>query len=233
MAGSVPIPSDDSPTPFDQGEPGTRPPLLTPLRELELVDAFRKGDTEAVAILLRAYQRRMYGICYRMLRNEEDARDLTQDSMIRVMEGLTGFDSRAQLSTWIIRITINTCISHIRKRKLRTHASIDQPLETDGSAESTSANQPHSGRSILEGGEPDPAHRVEMEETRRVLLRSLDRLEPIMRAVIILRDMQGLDYQQIAEVVEVPVGTVKSRLFRARAALRDLIEAAEGDKKEQ
>jgi len=224
MAGSIPIPSDEGPR-SPPGESQRPNPLLSPLRELELVEEYKRGDAEAVAILLRAYQRRMYSICYRMLRNEEDSRDLTQDSMIRVMEGLAGFDSRARLSTWIVRVTMNCCISHIRKRKLRTHASIDQPIDTAGFQDPNAEQIVASGRSILEGGEPGPADRVEMEETRAAVIRALDRLDPSMRAVIILRDMQELDYQQVAEVLEVPVGTVKSRLFRARAALRDLIEA--------
>lgn len=227
MTAPLPKPNDSRPGPTPGGAIPDRPPLLSPLRELELVEAYKRGEAEAVAILLRAYQRRMYSICYRMLRNEEDARDLTQDSMIKVMEGLTGFDSRARLSTWIIRITMNACISHMRKQKLRAHASIDQPIDTAGGFGGHLDQAAPSGRSILEAGEPGPPDRVEMEEARAAVLRALDRLEPAMRAVIILRDMQDLDYQQIAEVLEVPVGTVKSRLFRARAALREQLEPAE------
>jgi RNA polymerase sigma-70 factor (ECF subfamily) len=196
---------------------------------LELVEAFRKGDASALTVLLRAYQRRIYSICYRMLRNEEDARDASQDCMIKVMEGLPCFDSRARLSTWVIRITINCCISHLRRRKLRGHASLDQPMDTGGlHAGGREEYAAMSGHALLEGGEPRPPERVEKEEARRAVLSALGRLDPSMRAVLILRDMQDLDYVQIAEVLEVPVGTVKSRLFRARAALRDLIEAETG-----
>jgi RNA polymerase sigma-70 factor (ECF subfamily) len=230
MAASAPIP-EETPAPRPEGGMANHDtPLLSPLRELELVEEFRRGNSAALAILLRAYQRRMYGICYRMVRREDDARDLTQDCMIKVMEGLPGFDSRARLSTWIIRVTMNCCISHLRKRKLRTHLSLDQPAERQGGADGLGEDSPVGlGHAMLEAGEPGPAGRVEMEETRSIVLHALNRLDPLMRAVIILRDMQDLDYVQIADVLEVPVGTVKSRLFRARTALREMIEGQMGE----
>jgi RNA polymerase sigma-70 factor (ECF subfamily) len=190
---------------------GEVPPRLTPLRELQLIEAYQQGRPEAIEELLRAYQRRVYGVCYRMIRNAEEAADLTQDALVRIMEGLHSYDGRAALSTWIIRVTMNCCLSHLRKQKLRRHGSLDEP--------SGDAEEPWSARLPAEG-ELSAAGRVEQAEMRAVLLRALRELDPDMRAILVLRDLQDLDYQQIAEVLDIPIGTVKSRLFRARVALR-------------
>lgn len=213
--------------------------------ERALIDAWRGGDREAIATLLRGYQGRVYAVCYRMLREGEEASDLTQEAMVRILEGLNSFDGRSQVSTWIIRVTMNCCLSHLRKRKLRRHVSLDDPGHRSGSwgtigaALSGSGSRPALGAATSSaggtlgttgGGGPEPtgASRVELDERRQALLRALDRLDADMRAIIVLRDTQGLDYQQIGEVLDVPVGTVKSRLFRARAALRALFEDERG-----
>ncbi len=196
-------------------------PQLTPLAELQLVEAHRRGDPDAIGKLLEAYQRRLYGICYRMVRNEHDARDLTQDSLVRVIQGLDSYDGRSKLSTWIIRVTMNTCLSHLRKQRLRRHGSLDSASEhaSEGPVD------PRSMRELL------PSGRVELSEMRSVLGRAMLCLDPEMRAVLVLRDMQDLEYQSIAHSLEIPIGTVKSRLFRARLALRAAVEAELGQAK--
>ncbi len=191
---------------------------LTPLAELQLVEAHRGGDPDAMGQLLEAYQRRLYSICYRMVRNEHDARDLTQDSMVRVIQGLDSYDGRSKLSTWIIRVTMNTCLSYLRKQRLRRHGSLDLASE-DASG---GPIDPRSKREL------PPTRRVELSEMRSVLGRAMMRLDPDMRAVLVLRDMQDLEYQSIAHSLEVPIGTVKSRLFRARLALRTAVEVELG-----
>lgn len=191
---------------------------LTPLTELQLVEAHRRGDPDAIGRLLRGYQRRMYGLCYRMVRDEQDARDLTQEAMIKVIQGLDSYDGRSKLSTWIIRVTMNCCLSHLRKQRLRRHGSLEA-----GWAESSAA-APFRDRGGGSAGELSPPARVEQAEMRNALSRALAGLDPEMRSVLVLRDMQDLEYHRIAEVLEVPVGTVKSRLFRARLALRSAVE---------
>lgn len=200
------------------GNPAAGPPQLTPLAELQLVEAHRSGDPEAIGRLLESYQRRIYSICYRMLRDEHEARDLTQDALLRVIQGLDSYDGRSKLSTWVIRVTMNACLSHLRKQKLRRHGSLD------AGSENVTAG-PVDPRSF---GELSPPGRVELAEMRLVLGRALLCLDPDMRAVLVLRDMQELEYQQIAEALKVPVGTVKSRLFRARLALRAAVEVELG-----
>jgi RNA polymerase sigma-70 factor (ECF subfamily) len=195
------------------------PARMTPLRELQLLEAHRRGDPQAVGELLGAYQRRLYAICYRMVRHEQDARDLTQDAMVKVLEGLDTYDGRSKLSTWIIRVTMNCCLSHLRKQRLRRHGSIegDWPRGLSG------PSGPDPGV-----GELSPFRSVEQTEMHDILSRALHCLDPDMRAALVLRDMQGLEYHQIAEVLDIPLGTVKSRLFRARVALRNAVEVETG-----
>ncbi len=185
---------------------------LTPERELELLEAHRRGDRAALAALLEGYQRRVYSVCYRMLHDVEESSDLTQEALIKIIEGLQSYDGRSKLSTWVIRVTMNCCLSHLRKKRLRRHESLDETPQRVGW-------RPVSGE--LSG----PDH-VEHAETRSELVGALNTLEPNVRAILVLRDLQDLDYNQIAAVLEVPVGTVRSRLFRARVALRAAAEAA-------
>jgi RNA polymerase sigma-70 factor (ECF subfamily) len=201
---------------LEQGEAADEAGRMTPLRELQLVQAHRRGNAEAIGELLGAYERRIYAVCFRMVRDEHDARDLAQDAMVKVLQGLDGYDGRSKLSTWIIRISMNSCLSHLRKQRLRRHGTIDRdwPQGASGPLEAGGA-----------GGELSPARGVEQSEMQGILSRALGSLDPQMRAVLVLRDMQDLEYSQIAEVLNVPVGTVKSRLFRARVALRTAVEA--------
>jgi len=202
-------------------------------RDLALLRAHRAGDQTALTELLTAYQDRLFGVCLRMLGDPDEARDMTQDAIVRIIQGLHQFNAKSKLSTWMIRVAMNTCLTGLRRKKLRRHASLDS-AESSRQVRKTSDNAPSGPMAGTAGHaqshaamEPDPALRVELAEERRTLYAALERLEPEQRAMLILRDMQGLDYRQIAEVLDVPEGTVKSRLFRARAALRDAFEASQ------
>lgn len=212
--GATPI----QPDPRAQGRPSDAPgkaTRVTPLRELQLLEAYRRGDPEAIGELLNVYQHRIYSVCYRMVRHEHDARDLAQEAMVKILQGLDSYDGRSKLSTWIIRVTMNCCLSHLRRERVRRASSLDGLWDEDGTPRL---------QSLPARGELSGAARVQQAELRVILERSLQRLDSQMRAVIVLRDIQDLDYQQIATVLGVPVGTVKSRLFRARAALRAAAE---------
>ncbi len=191
------------------------PARATPLRELQLVEAYRRGEPEAMDELLHMYQRRIYSVCYRMVRHEQDAHDLAQEAMVKIIQGLESYDGRSKLSTWIIRVAMNCCLSHLRRERVRRTSSLDGVWDEDGSPRL---------QNLPVRGELSGADRVEQAELRSILERSLHCLDPQMRAVIVLRDVQNLDYQQIGTVLGVPVGTVKSRLFRARAAFRAAAE---------
>ncbi|MCI0674649.1 MAG: sigma-70 family RNA polymerase sigma factor [Phycisphaerales bacterium] len=212
-------------------------PRLTALRELQLVESYRKGGPGAYAAieeLIRSYQRRVYSICYRMVKHEADAADLTQDVLLKVVENLPTYNGQSKLSTWVIRVTMNHCLTHLRKEKIRDHKSLDRAGMGHGSGENAGAGRGGSGVGGAAGGggvagglrskEPLPAESVEQAQLREALLSALEGLDAPSRAILVLRDMQDLDYEQLAEVLEIPLGTVKSRLFRARAALRAAVE---------
>jgi len=207
---------------------------MTPLRELQLVELYRKGGPDAhraICELVRGYQRRVYSICVRMVRNREDAGDLTQDVLLKLVENLNSYNGQSKLSTWVIRVTMNCCLSHLRKQKIREHKSLDAPVRRPPGTRMEPADVPVGmrGRSAgPAGGELLPAQGVEQTQLRSLVLQALESLDSDSRAILVLRDLQDLDYQQLAEALEIPIGTVKSRLFRARAALRQAIESRGG-----
>ncbi len=187
---------------------------------MQLLAAHRAGDPAAIAELLSDYQRRIHAVCFRMTRDAEDAADLTQESLLKVMDGLESYGGRSAFSTWVIRVTMNCCLSHLRRERVRRHRSLD---------EAAGPGETPRGLTVPDPRELSGPERVERSEMRPVLLRALEGLEPDMRAVLVLRDIQDLDYQQIGAVLDLPLGTVKSRLYRARAALRSAAEAGPGD----
>jgi RNA polymerase sigma-70 factor (ECF subfamily) len=194
-------------------------------QELALVKAIQRGQTQAWAALLSRYQDRLFGVCYRMVGDRDLAADLTQDSMVKIIEGLSTYDGRSKLSTWMIRVTMNVCLSKMRSEKLRRHASLDAPDRAGPGREGRPAGD---RLEDFREREPDGSSGVERDELRRVVAGALLRIAPEQRAILVLRDARDLDYDQIAEVLDIPVGTVKSRLFRARAALREAIESMAG-----
>jgi RNA polymerase sigma-70 factor (ECF subfamily) len=193
-------------------------------QELALVKAIQRGQTQAWSTLLTRYQDRLFGVCYRMVGNRDSAADLTQDAMVKIIEGLSTYDGRSKLSTWMIRVTMNVCLSKMRSEKLRRHASLDAPERGAGREGRPAADRLEDSRER----EPEPGSGVEREELRQMMAGALLRIAPEQRAILVLRDSRDLDYDQIAEVLSIPVGTVKSRLFRARAALREAIESMAG-----
>jgi RNA polymerase sigma-70 factor, ECF subfamily len=216
-------PRESTPSPADpQGPPGPNPVAADP-DEQDLVRAVRaagrRGETgrSAWGTLLARYQDRVFAVCLRMVGDREAAADLAQDTFVKVIHGLDSYDGRSKLSTWIIRIAMNVCLSHLRSQKLRRHASLDAPAG--------GTDRPKSEQIAGSGRELEPSLGVEGDERRRIVSAGLADLPADQRAILILRDVQGLDYEQIADVLGVAVGTVKSRLFRARLALRSAVEA--------
>lgn len=210
------------------------PGKVTPLRELQLVEAHRRGGPgahEAINELVHAYQRRVYSICQRMVRSREDAADLTQDVLLKMVESLDSYSGQSKLSTWVIRIAMNACLSHLRKQRVRGQTgSIGDMVGGKAGSGQDAESRPGdaTGGQHPRSREPLPGAGVEQGQVRSMVLDALDSLDADSKAILVLRDVQDLDYEQLAAVLEVPVGTVKSRLFRARAALRGAIEARGG-----
>ncbi|CAE7785971.1 bamA, partial [Symbiodinium necroappetens] len=186
-------------------------------RDRALLAAHRGGDATALPELLSSYQDRLFSVCMRMVNDPETAADLTQEAMVKVIQGIEAFAGRSKLSTWMIRVTMNVCLTHRRRMRLRNHLSIDVPVgRASGEAPTTMAS------TLVSEQEASAEESAFSRETRHRLYRAMEKLEPGQRAILILRDVQDLDYRQISEILEIPQGTVKSRLFR------DLLDLVEG-----
>ena len=194
--------------------------MPTPV-EQELLNRVRNGDQAAMGSLLQQHQLRLYNVCLRMVSNRDDAAELTQDVMVKVVQNIDDYHGDAALSTWMIRIAMNHCISHLRKQKLRRTVSLDGSTNSGGQGDANDDQATALRHRIADQGEPSPLDRVENREQLHRLRQAIAAVDPDFRAVLVLRDIDEMDYQQIAQVLDLPVGTVKSRLFRARLALRE------------
>jgi RNA polymerase sigma-70 factor (ECF subfamily) len=178
----------------------------------ELVRRALDGDDAAFAILVRRYQRGLYNLALRMVRDAEQARDLTQEIFVRVHRSLARYDPVYPFPSWIYRVGSNLCIDWIRRRRLDT-VSLDAPLP--GQEEGASRD--------IATEEPDPHEGLELRERARILSEALDALPETHRLMLVLRHQRELSYEEIALALDVPLGTVKARIHRAREALRQLL----------
>ena len=185
---------------------GTPPASVT---EQELIIKSRAGDTLAFEQLVAPYSRRIYNIGLKMLSNSEDAADMAQDVLIKIYRNLDRFRGEAAFSTWVYRISVNSC-RDILRCSYRQH----ERLFTDFGEENEHTDYEVADYSSL----PDRIY--EDEECSAYLLSLIHGLTPKYRIVMVLREVSGLSYQEIADAVNISVGTVKSRLNRARAAMR-------------
>ncbi len=185
-----------------------------------LIEQVQAGDRAALGRLLELHQGRLFNIALRMVSNHDDAAEVTQDAFLKIIQHIDTFRSEAQITTWMTRIVMNQAITCLRRRKLRDHTSLDSagPMLSD-------CDQAASLRQVLaDNREPGPDQCVQDGEMIERLLAAIDRLDTDFRSVLVLRDIEEMDYQQIAQTLEIKVGTVKSRLFRARLALRQEME---------
>jgi RNA polymerase sigma-70 factor (ECF subfamily) len=175
-----------------------------------LVAACRAGQTESFGELVRRYQDRLYPTIVRLIGSPEDAQDILQDAFVRAFEKLDQFQGESSFYTWVYRIAVNLALSGRRKRNGRGH--------------SWPKHRSHD-RSILDPPdsslETDPAMALELVERETIIEAALDALGPEHRAVVVLKDFDGHRYEEISALLQIPVGTVRSRLHRARCELRD------------
>lgn len=172
------------------------------------------GEREAFGMLINKYQPRLFNAMVHFLRSPTEAEDVVQDAFILALTKLDSFKGNSQFYTWLYRIAHNAAISKLRKKRPTT--SLNQ-----GSGDESSP-----GFSVPDEGE-QPGERIEKEEQIQSLMAAMERLSDEHRSILILREMEGMDYEAIAGVLQLPVGTVRSRLHRARGCLRELMESME------
>ena len=194
---------------------------MTHTAEHEVLSQIRSGNQAALGMLLESQQDRLYHVILRMVSHRDDAAELTQETLLKIIEHIGSYRGEAALTTWMVRIAMNQALSHLRKRRVRKSLSLDASF-------SNHAGQDHQastlGQQMVDEREPAPDQRVQTRERIDCLLAAVSQLDADFRAVIVLRDFDQMDYQQIAQTLEVKVGTVKSRLFRARLALRQALQ---------
>jgi RNA polymerase sigma-70 factor (ECF subfamily) len=183
--------------------------VTTPDEDRALVARANDGDRRALDTLLRTHYDRIYAVCRRITGSDADAADAAQEALIKIVRSLPGFDGRSAFSTWAYRIATNTSLDELRRRRRRP-AVVDR-VDDDGRD--------------IELVDPDAGPRVEAVADRMAIDAALAQVPETFRVPLVLRDVGDLDYAEIADALDVPVGTVKSRIARGRAALVELLAA--------
>lgn len=182
--------------------------------EILLVEKSRKGDVDAFEELIRDYKKSAYNIALKVLQNVEDAEDASQEALIKVFKSIKNFNMQSTFRVWLYRIVVNTCIDFKRKKKVNAF-SIDEDIDLGGDSSLH--------REIADdSGNPDVL--LEKNFNNKLVIEAVNKLDDIYKTIIILRDIQGFSYGEIAEILSCNLGTVKSRLNRARKNLKEILE---------
>ncbi|MDX2246735.1 MAG: sigma-70 family RNA polymerase sigma factor [Bacteroidia bacterium] len=175
----------------------------------DLVAAAKRGEPNAFETLLKKYRKSVYYMLLKMVKNPDDAEDLTQEAFAKAFNSIDKFDSKFAFSTWLFRIATNNCIDYIRKKRVQT-VSFDAPVEGDDGS---------SMRFDVKTEDLDPNESMLKDQRRRYLNMAIERLPEKYRMLVELRYFQELSYEEVAEELQIPLGTVKAQLFRARELL--------------
>jgi RNA polymerase sigma-70 factor, ECF subfamily len=195
---------------------------LTPIKDradADLVILAQGGETRAFDELVRRYRDKVYRLSYKILRHEEDAAEALQDAFLSAFRGLKNFKAESTFSTWLYRIATNASLMKYRRRR-DGHVSLEQSQSSDGSGEPMQ----------IPDWSKQPMNELLNQETHEVMEEGIQRLPEELRTVFVLRDVEGLSNAEVADVLNLSVAAVKSRLHRARIALRDRLNRYFADK---
>jgi RNA polymerase sigma-70 factor (ECF subfamily) len=182
--------------------------------DAQLVTASKNGDQDAFSLLVQRYQRRVFNLVFRMLQNYEEASEITQETFFAAWQGLRSFRGEARFSTWLYRIAYNCALKQLELRKR------DQAL-----------NQALQFEQVLETADEGHTAHLAILDNQEMVQEQLSQLPPKYRIVLILRHLQDMTYEEMAEVLVMPVGTIKTHLFRARNLLKERLQAFEYGRK--
>jgi len=188
-------------------------------RDRDLIDRAAAGDLRAFEELVRHHQRRAHAVAYGIVRNPEDAREVAQDAFLRVHRHLKDFEGGASFSTWLYRIVYNLSIDLLRRRSPGRAIELEDHTDLDGAPDEWLPSR----------GETNPFAALDRTRLVEAMQRCLDELPPHHRTAILLREVEGMSYEEIAEAMEVPKGTVMSRLFHARRKMQRMLREHFGD----
>lgn len=182
------------------------------MTEQELLLRAKKGDDEAFAQLMRDNEKRIYNLTLRMTGNPEDAMDLAQEAFLNAWRGLKFFKGDSAFSTWVYRLASNACIDHLRRQKRRRDISAPMPVDEEDDSTPDVPDERF-----------QPEQELERQELRRAVAKGLEQLSDEHRQVLVMREINGLSYQEIGDILDLEAGTVKSRIARARNSLRKIL----------
>jgi RNA polymerase sigma-70 factor (ECF subfamily) len=182
----------------------------------ELVALARTGSDKAYRELLGRYQRPVFSLIYRMVRDREQAEDLAQETFVKVFNHLERYNPKYKFSSWIFKVASNLSIDHLRKKGLDT-------VSLDGSRHAQTADEVDATRITVESRDENPEEYLEAKELGEEIERAIGALREDYRTAILLRHVEGRPYEEIAEIMEIPLGTVKTYIHRARSELREAL----------
>ena len=185
-----------------------------------LVERCRKGDSAAMERLILKYQNRIYNVILKICANPHDAAELTQDTFVKVIENIKRFEGKSSFYTWTFRIAVNLTLNYCQRNAKFKLKSLDAESSEDNYKAAQSLKE-----FLSDNSSSNPATVAQNKELWDIALKSLMKLDDEQRTVIVLRDIEGMDYAQIANVLEIKLGTVRSRISRARNRLRQIMEA--------
>jgi RNA polymerase sigma-70 factor (ECF subfamily) len=189
--------------------------LMNDIEKL-LIKKSKSGDVEAFEQLIFDYQKKAYNIALRIMGNQEDAKDMCQEAFIRIFKSIEGFKEQSSFSTWMYRIVTNVCLDEIRRKKKNDTVSLDNTFETqNGEVHFETASD-----------EDTPEEAFIRTEKRRIILKEINSLSEEYKTAIVLRDIQGFSYEEIANILCCSIGTVKSRINRGRNILKNRLKTA-------
>ena len=181
---------------------------MTHEEEKSVIDRIKSGDINAYEILVTEYEKNVYNLALRMTSNPEDAADMTQEAFIKAYSSLDSFRGDSKFSVWLYRIVSNVCLDFLRRQKRRPSVSLSVEDDDGETAELDIPDESLSPHAVLES-----------RLTREALGRGLKSLNPAQRQILLMRELQGMSYDEISEALDLEAGTVKSRIFRARKKL--------------
>jgi len=182
-----------------------------------LIEQCQRGETSAMERLILKYQNRLYNVIFRICSNPDDAAELTQETFVKVIENVGKFQGKSTFYTWAFRIAVNLTINYCRRNSRLGLTSLD-------SAESGDQMSGVLREYLSNDKSPDPAHVAQNRELCDLVMQSIARLDEDHRTILVLRDIEGMSYAQIAQVLELELGTVRSRISRARGKFKDILE---------
>ncbi len=188
--------------------------------DAELVEQCRRGESAAMERLIIKYQNRIYNVILKMCANADDARELTQDAFVKAIENLDKFEGKSGFYTWLFRIALNLTINFCKRNSQVGFKSLDSEADMqDSNTKVVLRDILHDQRQV------EPSQIAQNNELCEIIAKAMMKLDEEQRTVLILRDIEGMSYAEIAEILDVELGTVKSRLSRARSNLKEIVEA--------